>query len=356
MKGPRGSAAGFWHPARALILVPLLLASSILCAEAVTGAMPEGVGFDLARPEIATFIDRLVRRDGLQRDWVTAVLGAATVRPELTVAMDHPAETELAWWQYRARFVTPGRIEAGRRFWQQHNDLLDQAALNYGVAPEYLVAILGVETNYGQTTGSYREIDTLMTLAFNYPARAASFRYELRQFLLLAHEMNDDPLILHGSYGGALGAPQFMPSNYRQFAARHIVTGGVDLWSDWSAVLAAISDFLNQRGWQNGGPVLIEAQVEAGANPPVSEGLKLNQTLRSLKGNGVRVDAVLPNSTRAMLIRAVLENGVDYRVGFKNFFVISRYNPRTNYAMAVCDLAQELRSAVAQPPPTNPMP
>jgi membrane-bound lytic murein transglycosylase B len=335
--------------------MPLLLASTTLCAEGVPGAKPETAGFDLARPEIAAFIDRVVRKDGLPRDWVTAVLGAATVRPELTAAMDHPAETELAWWQYRARFVTPERIEAGRRFWQQRRELLDQAAAKFGVAPEYLVAILGVETNYGQTPGSYREIDTLMTLAFNYPARAASFRYELRQFLLLAHELNDDPLALHGSYGGALGAPQFMPSNYRQFAARRVAADGIDLWSDWGAVLAAISDFLNQRGWQKDGPVLIEAQVEEGAKPPVSDRLKLNQTLRSLKAKGVRLDATLPNSTRAMLIRAVLENGVDYRVGFKNFYVISRYNPSTNYAMAVCDLAQELRFAIATPP-RSPLP
>jgi membrane-bound lytic murein transglycosylase B len=356
MKGAGIRAATFLSLARALILMPLLFASSIICAEAVTGAKPETAGFDLTRPEIAAFIDRVVRRDGLQRDWVTTVLGAAIVRPELTAAMDHPAETELAWWQYRARFVTPERIEAGRRFWQQHKDLLDQAALKYGVGPEYLVAILGVETNYGQTPGSYREIDTLMTLAFNYPARAASFRYELGQFLLLAHDMNDDPLTLHGSYGGALGAPQFMPSNYRLFAARHMGAGGIDLWSDWSAVLAAISDFLNQRGWQKDGPVLVEAQVADGANPPVSVRLKLDQTLRSLKANGVRLDTALPNSTRAMLIRAVLENGVDYRVGFKNFYVVSRYNPRTNYAMAVCDLAQELRSAVAEPTRSSPLP
>jgi membrane-bound lytic murein transglycosylase B len=356
MRLPGSRAADFWSLARLWLWAPLLLASSMLCAQSATDARADGPGFDLARPEIATFIDRLVHRDGLPREWVIAVLGAATVRPELTAAMDHPVETELAWWQYRARFVTPERVAAGHRFWLQHKDLLDQAALTYGVPPEYLVAILGVETNYGQTPGSYREIDTLMTLAFNYPARAASFRYELRQFLLLAHEMNEDPLALHGSYGGALGAPQFMPSSYRQFAAGRTQPGSVDLWSDWGAVFAAISDFLDQRGWQRGGPVLLEAQVKSGASPPASGHLKLNQTLRSLRSRGVRLDVALPNSTRVMLIRAVLENGVDYRLGFKNFFVISRYNPSTNYAMAVCDLAQELRSAVAQAPPDSPSP
>lgn len=339
----------------ALVVGAALLSSGpALHAQASIGAKSETVSFDLGRPEIAAFIRRIVRRDGLPQDWVVATLSAATVRPELTAAMDHPAETELAWWQYRARFVTPQRIEAGRRFWLQHKELLDQAAGKFGVAPEYLVAILGVETNYGQTPGSYREIDTLMTLAFNYPARATAFRQELRQFLLLSHEMNSDPLALHGSYGGALGAPQFMPSNYRQFAARRPTAGGVDLWTDWGAVFEAISDFLNQRGWQKDGPVLLAAEVKANAKPPASDRLKLNQTLRSLKARGVVLDAALPNSTPAMLIRAVLENGFDYRVGFKNFFVISRYNPRTNYAMAVCDLAQELRTAVAASPQSSP--
>jgi membrane-bound lytic murein transglycosylase B len=334
--------------------IVLLLAAGAAAAQSDIGAKPDGAGFDLSRPEIATFIDRLVRKDGLPREWITSVLGAGIVRPELTTAMTHPAETELAWWQYRARFVTPGRIEAGRRFWLEHRDVLDVAASSYGIPAEYLVAILGIETNYGQTPGSYREIDTLMTLAFNYPARAASFRYELRQFLLLANEMNEDPLSMHGSYGGALGAPQFMPSNYRHFAANHVAQGRVDLWADWSVVFAAIADFLNERGWQKDGPVLIQAQVKDGSNPPVSDRLKLNQTLRSLKAKGVLLDVSLPNSTRAMLIGAVLENGIDYRVGFKNFFVISRYNPRTNYAMAVCDLAMELRSAVAEMPSTKP--
>lgn len=332
----------------------LLFATSVGAAEVPANAPSENTSFDLSRPEIAAFIRKIVRADELPQDWVIAAMSSATVRPELTAAMDHPAETELAWWQYRARFVTPGRIEAGQRFWQEHKELLDVAASKYGIPAEYLVAILGVETNYGQTPGSYREIDTLMTLAFNYPARAASFRYELRQFLLLAHEMKLDPLALHGSYGGALGAPQFMPSNYRRFAASHPTGDGVDLWTDWSAVFAAIADFLNERGWQKNGPVLIQAQVREGSNPPVSEHLKLNQTLRSLKAKGVSLDASLPNSTRAMLIGALLENGIDYRVGFKNFYVISRYNPRTNYAMAVCDLAQEVRPAVAEPSGSKP--
>jgi membrane-bound lytic murein transglycosylase B len=330
--------------------VVLLFAARAAIAQSDTSTTPEGARFDLSRPEIAAFINRVVHKDGLSHEWVVSVLGAGIVRPELTAAMNHPAETELAWWQYRARFLTPERIEAGRRFWQQHQDALNAAATKYGIPAEYLVAILGIETNYGQTPGTYREIDTLMTLAFNYPARAAAFRSELRQFLLLANEMGGDPLLLHGSYGGALGAPQFMPSNYRQFAANHSAGGGVNLWTDWDAVFAAISEFLNERGWQRDGPVMIQASIRDGAHPPVSERLKLNQTIRSLKGKGVIMEVSLPGATRAMLIRAVIQDGFDYRVAFKNFYVISRYNPSTNYAMAVCDLALEVRPVLTEPP------
>lgn len=336
--------------AASAVLATWFLSQSLLYAQSDIGSKPEAVGFDLSRPEIAAFIAREVRRDGLPSDWVTSTLAAAVVRPELTSAMDHPAETELGWWQYRARFVTPERIEAGRRFWLEHSEELDAAASKFGVPAEYLVAILGVETNYGQITGGYREIDTLMTLAFNYPSRAASFRYELDQFLVLTYEMKRDPLTIHGSYGGALGAPQFLPSNYRKFAASRMVGGGVDLWGDWNSVYAAIADFFNQRGWQRNGPVVLEAHVAEGSSPPVSNQLKLNQTLRSLRARGVQVDTSLPKSTRAMLIELALQGGTDYRVAFKNFFVISRYNPRTNYTMAVCDLAGELRHAMNEQP------
>ncbi len=349
-RGPRVLVAVGALSLSALFLQP------VLGAEPAVEVRTQVTGFDVGRPEIAAFIARVVRKDGLPRDWVTEVLGSAVERPELTAAMEHPAETELAWWQYRARFVTPERIDAGRRYWQQHKEDLNAAAAKYGVPAEYLVAILGVETNYGQITGGYREIDTLMTLAFNYPARASSFRYELDQFLMLAYEMKRDPLTIHGSYGGALGAPQFLPSNYRNFAASQTIAGGVDLWSDWDAVYAAIADFFNKRGWQKDGPVLMEAHVAEGARPPVSERLKLNQTLRSLRARGVQVDTSLPKATRAMLIQLALQNDTEYRVAFKNFFVISRYNPSTNYTMAVCELAQALRQPTEDQPASKPQP
>jgi membrane-bound lytic murein transglycosylase B len=330
------------------IAMVITLGATVASVTSAADETPESVEtdslrFDLNRPEIVEFINQVVRKDRLARDQIMATLAAARPRPDLKTAMDQPAELALAWWQYRQRFVTTARIEAGADYWQQHSKEIDEVSTRSGVAPEYLVAILGIETNYGQSTGTYREIDTLMTLAFDYPARAEFFRRELRQFLLLARDLDRDPTTFRGSYGGALGTPQMMPSNYRHFAVRRAQGKAVDLWTDTKAILSSTADFLRDHGWVRGGPVMADARVQDGTNVPASDRLRLDETLDSLKVKGVRVDSWLPGSTPAVFIQAELENSLQYRVGFKNFYVISRYNPRINYAMAVCDLAQELR-------------
>ena len=345
---------------------PALLAIALTCSwtlgvsvvadvRAEAQAAPvERAGFDLGRPEIAAFIARMVSRDNFTTGDLTAVLGAAHARPELVPAMTRPAEKVLDWWQYRDRYVTASRIAGGIEFWQAHAPLLDEVAATHGIPPEYLVAILGIETNYGQITGTYREVDTLMTLAFDYPARDAYFRTELRQFLLLARDLGRDPLSMKGSYGGALGVPQLMPSSYRRFAASAPELQKADLWTDWSAILSSIAGFLEQRGWERGGPVLLPARIRGNHEATVTGGLTPNETLAALKSRGVRIEAKLPATTEAVLIRAVLKEGAEYRVGFRNFRVISRYNPRTNYTMAVCDLATTLKERHAQPPLSAP--
>ncbi len=318
------------------------------------GAPLERAGFDLNRPEIAAFIARMVSRDNFTPAELAAVLGSAHARPELVPAMTRPAEKILDWWAYRDRYVTASRIAGGVEFWQQHAVILEQVATTHGVPPEYLVAILGIETNYGKITGTYPEIDTLMTLAFDYPARDAYFRTELRQFLLLARELGRDPLGMKGSYGGALGVPQLMPSSYRRFAASAEAWQKADLWTDWPAILTSIAGFLEQRGWERGGPVLLPARIAGGREATVTGGLNPNETLAALKRRGVRLDAKLPPTTEAVLIRAVLKDGAEYRLGFRNFRVISRYNPRTNYTMAVCDLATTVKERRAEAPLSAP--
>jgi membrane-bound lytic murein transglycosylase B len=308
-----------------------------------------GEPFDLERPEIAAFIDQVVTRDGLQRAEVTAALGAAVVRPELTAEMKQAPEKTLDWWQYRLRFVTPGRIENGVRFIKEHQAVLDEIAAQSGVPPEYLAAILGIETNYGQITGTFREVDTLMTYAFDYPERGQFFRSELRAFLLLARDLGRDPTTIRGSYGGALGVPQLMPSNYRKFSAQYAGGGAVDLWTDWRAIVSGVADFLAARGWERNGLVLEDASAADDVRIEAPAHFGLDETIDSLRAKGIAIDKKVKGSTPVLVIPAVVESGLKYRVGFRNFYVITRYNPRVNYAMAVCDLAQAMRLALAEP-------
>ncbi len=324
-------------------LLASVLATSAGAEEVVAPA--EAPGFDLTRPEIVAFVRRLVDRDRFPKTAVLATLAEARPRPELVTAMTRPAEKTLAWWEYRARFVTAGRVAAGAVFWKEHADELDRAAARFGVAPEFLVAILGVETNYGQAAGTFRELDTLMTFAFDYPAREDYFRGELRQFLLLARELGVDPLTVHGSYGGALGAPQLMPSSYRHFLASAEERRKANLWSEWPFVFASVAEFLTTRGWKTGERALVDVHTLGNRDVAVSGSIALNETAGALRRRGVRIDREVPDGAPAVLIRAVLKESVAYRVGLTNFRVISRYNPRINYAMAVCDLAGEIRAA-----------
>ncbi len=303
--------------------------------------------FDLSRPEIQAFLDQLVAQ-GLNRAQMTTVLAAAEAQPKIIESMDRPAEKTLQWWEYRARMLTPLRIDGGAQLWHDHKELLDRVAIEYQVAPEYLVAVLGVETQYGRTTGRYRVVDALATLTFDYPARANYFRKEFVEFLLLAHEDHLDPLSIRGSYAGAMGALQFMPSSYRRYAVSGRHAPRRDLWNDWADIFSSEANYLHQYGWQYGAPVLAEAQLVGSSGLPAPEHLALNDTLGGLRARGLAVDSPLPDTTPALLIEAPQQDAMGYRVGFQNFYVITRYNTSPLYAMAVHDLAQAIKQQVTQ--------
>jgi len=302
--------------------------------------------FDPSRPEIRSFIRQACAR-GLIRDRVIAALMAAEPQPRIVDAMNRPAEKTLQWWQYRARLLTPERIQAGAQLWREHKELLDQIATEYQVPPEYLVAVLGVETGYGRITGHYRVIDALSTLAFDYPPRAHYFRGELMDFLLLAREQGFDPLSIRGSYAGAMGALQFMPSSYRRYAVTRQPGVHIDLWDNWGDIFASTANYLHQAGWRDGAPVLAEVTGTGGADPTPPDHVSLNDTLGGLRAQGLSISATLPDDTPAMLIAAPESDAMHYRVGFHNFYVITRYNSSPLYAMAVYDLAQAIRQRIA---------
>ena len=321
-----------------------MLCAGLLCAPASSAATQ---GFDLSRPEIQSFIAHAARQPPLTRAGVTRILRHAHALPGVIDKIQSPAETVLPWWQYRANFLTPQRIAAGVRFWIAHREILGSVAEERGVAPQYIVAILGCETAYGRITGRQRVLDSLATLAFDYPARGEFFRDELLQFLQLTHEAHLNPLTVKGSYTGAMGAPQFMPSSYRRYGVDADDDQHVDLWHNWRDIFASVANLLVRNGWQSGGPVLADAQLAPGAALPVAPRmLDLTESLDSLKAMGITTGSHLPGDTPAVLVAAEQASGPAFRVGFRNFYVLSRYNRSARYAMAVTDLAQALDAGV----------
>jgi membrane-bound lytic murein transglycosylase B len=310
------------------------------------GAQPEDAvagGFDLQRPEIIEFVNDVVSRDGLNRQDVRALLKEARPQPRIIEIVNRPIEKVAPWWEYRDRFLSAERISDGVRFWLDHKNTLEQISAQYRVPSEYLVAILGVETHYGRNTGPYRALDALATLAFDYPPRQKFFRSELEEFLLLVKENKLDPLTVPGSYAGALGVPQFMPSQYRRYAVAANADRRRDLWGDWDDILASVANYLNEHGWTAGGPVLAETRLEPDPSFQIEpHNLELNQTVESLAAHGVKVEMSVPADTAVVLISAEQRDGPAYRVGFHNFYVLTRYNASARYAMAVHELAQTL--------------
>jgi membrane-bound lytic murein transglycosylase B len=312
--------------------------------------LPPNAPFDISRPEIQSFIDQVVARDNLDRAQVTALLSKAVQQPKIIDAMTRPAERVVAWWEYRARFLTEQRIRQGVEFWQQHRERLEKAALDTGVDPAYVVAIIGVETFYGRVTGSWRVLDSLSTLAFDYPPRAEFFRSELEQFLLLAREEKIDPETALGSYAGAMGPPQFIPSSYRRFAVDGDGDGTRSLFSDWDDVIASVANYFALHGWQRNGPVMAEATADPGVMATLDpRNLALGDTPASLRARGIGFTADVPDDAPAILMPAEQQDGPRVRIGFANFEVITRYNRSIRYAMAVHDLAESITARAFAP-------
>jgi membrane-bound lytic murein transglycosylase B len=314
----------------------------VLCAE-------PAAALDIKRSDVKEFIAHMADTYSFKKRALRKLLKGAEFQPAIVEAMGKPAEKAKLWYEYRPIFVTERRIQEGIEFWTAHRQALDQASIHSGVAPEYLAAILGVETFYGRRTGSYKVLDALVTLSFDYPAREKFFRDELEQFLLLTRDGRLDPKTVKGSYAGAMGAPQFMPSNYRRYAVDADADGHIDLWSDWPDVCASVGNYLKEHGWNAGEPVLGEATV-----PPEKAGdldgrkLVLSETAASLNAKGVSFDSALPADAPLILIAVDETDGVHWRVGYNNFFVITRYNHSALYAMAVYELAAAVKQRMLE--------
>jgi membrane-bound lytic murein transglycosylase B len=321
-----------------------LAAAGLVCAALLVLEAQPAAGIDIKRAEVKEFVTHMSTAYGFKKRALNKLLKSADSQPAIIDAMSKPAEKAKLWYEYRPIFLNERRIREGTEFWVAHRQALDQASIKSGVAPEYLAAILGVETYYGRLTGTYRVLDALVTLSFDYPPREKFFRDELEQYLLLTRDAHLDPKTLKGSYAGAMGAPQFMPSNYRRYAVDADANGRIDLWNDWPDVCASVGNYLKEHGWNTGEPVLEEATVQPEkAGDLDGRKLALSETVGSLEAKGVSFDAALPADAPAILVAADEPDGVHWRVGYNNFFVITRYNHSALYAMAVYELATAMK-------------
>jgi len=319
-----------------------------LFAAAMIAILPTAaLALDPQRADVAAFVDELVAEHDFDRDWLVAMVSDGETKQKILDAMSRPAEKTLAWYEYRRIFITDERIAAGVSFWEEHAERLARISAETGVPAEIIAAIVGVETYYGRQTGGYRVLDALATLGFDYPPRSTFFRGELEQFFLLTRDEQLTPTDVMGSYAGAMGPPQFIPSSYRAYAVDGDGDGRRDLLGNWDDILASVANYFVAHGWRAGEPVTVPGQVDDPQKFPVGKNtLKLNDTVASLADQGVGFETELGAATPTMLIGLEGDADNEYWVGFKNFYVITRYNRSAMYAMAVYQLATELAMAV----------
>lgn len=320
-------------------LVSLLLAA---CGTAPTVAdLPQ-------HPDMRAFIADMARRHHFDAAQLEGWFKRAQVRDDVIAAISRPAESK-PWYQYRPIFLQPARIDGGVAFWNENDALLDKAEQVYGVPPQIITAILGVETRYGSHQGNYRVMDSLVTLAFNYPPRAAFFKGELEQYLLMTREEGVDPLSLTGSYAGAMGQTQFIASSFRHFAVDFDGDGKRDLWNNAADAIGSVANYFKEHGWERGGPIAVPASVSGSDYPAlVAKGLKPEVRVAEMKRRGVTPQGTLPDNGPAALIELEQRGGKEYWLGMQNFYVITRYNHSPLYAMAVYQLSEEIRAAHAR--------
>lgn len=293
--------------------------------------------------QVDEFIAEMVRQHGFATEQLQKVFAQAERKQAILDAISRPAERVKPWKEYRPIFITQARIDRGVDFWRQHEAALSRAETEYGVPASIIVAIIGVETFYGGNTGSYRVMDALSTLAFDYPPRAPFFRKELREFLLLIREEQVDPLTLKGSYAGAMGLPQFMPSSFRSYAVDFDGDGRIDIWSNPTDAIGSVASYFSRHGWQPGMPVVSAARVQGERyQEGLTQGLEAEKNMAELRQLGWLSQSAIADDTPVTAFHLDGEQGDEFWIGLPNFYVITRYNRSVMYAMAVNQLAGQL--------------
>ena len=305
-----------------------------------TAASVSQTGY-LANPNVQAFIQYQNQANGLDINYLNNFFAQVTYRANLIHIMNRPA-TSRPWYEFQKGNSGITKINAGRVFYQQNRQAIDRAAVQYGVPAEIIVAILGIETNYGKNVGNIRTADSLATLAFDYPRRGAFFQKELGEFLKLTQEERRDPFSFTGSFAGAMGMPQFMPSSFRQWAVDFDGDGRRNIWNSIPDVAASVANYMKQHGWQTGGRMIVPVNVPVTPQilAIIDEKTNLNYTMGQLRQMGVQPMQAINNNERVVLFRLeIAPNNFQYFVGLNNFYTVWQYNHSRMYVTAVRDIA-----------------
>lgn len=327
-----------------LCAVGLLLAGCSVTAEkAVADKKSKGYA---GHAEAQKFISELTE-EGYSEEYLVDVLNKARRQESILKAMSRPAEKRLTWGEYRKIFIEPKRITQGVKFWQENRAALERAEKEYGVPAEIIVSIIGVETRYGRITGSYRVLDALATLGFDYPKRGKFFQGQLKAYLKMIDEEKLDITALKGSYAGAMGYGQFIPSSFRSFAVDFDGDGKRDIWNNKTDAIGSVANYFARHHWRNGETVVSSVVFNQPAQDDwFSKKLKPELTLGEWRERGVATQVSLPDDAKATLMRMKIKGGEQYWFGLHNFYVITRYNHSRLYAMAVYRLSEQIRTAM----------
>ncbi len=323
--------------------------SAYLFAVALACAVCANPGAAELPPEVEEFINHMERTHDVDRDWLAKGLSQAEKKEDVLEIIARPPERTKLWWEYRNIFLTKKRIRGGRDFWRDNRATLERATREYGVPVSVIVSIIGVETFYGRIMGKHRVLDALYTLGFYYPPRSRFFRSELEHFFLLVREQQRDPTTITGSYAGAMGYGQFIPSSYRSYAVDFDNDGVRDLWENPVDAIGSVAAYLKRHGWKPQKGLVVRARLGEDydaelANPSP---LKLTHSLRALSALGFTPSVPTELDQQAMLVMLEGEKGTEYWLGLKNFYVITRYNHSRLYAMVVHQLSEAI--AALQP-------
>ncbi len=290
--------------------------------------------------QLQTFIQEMNQKHNFEADRLRRMFDSTRLHQSILDAISRPAESK-PWHEYRPIFVTRDRTSGGVRFWREHRDALQRAEEKFGVPPQIITAIIGVETRYGRHAGRYPVLDALATLAFAYPPRSSFFRKELEQYLLMTREEELDPLQQKGSYAGAMGMPQFISSSFRRYAIDFDGDGKRDLWGNPDDVIGSVANYFHKHRWKPGQPVAHKVRVHGKKyRQLLDNNLRASHTQQELLDNGVILPRDIPRDIKGNLLELDTGNGPEYWVTWHNFYVISRYNHSALYSMAVYQLSE----------------